>query len=168
MIHLIPFARFEFISYRSAGKVEAQLAELVDPSRMGRPSILSKRVEGPPFHGMVAGGTFNFRRTIGYRNSYQPIIVGTIQEEAGAVHIKGRMHPHPLALALTVLLLGWFLVAIVAPYFSQDNAAQLMRFLPTAIAIALFLYLATMALFNYEANKALGLLRETFGEQGDS
>ena len=167
MIYFIPFTRFEFRLYRSAVEVEKQLSELVGPRMLIRKTIFSKRVEGLPFHGTVENGRFNFKRVIYYRNSYLPVISGDIHDDLGMIRVAGRMHPHWLVMVLSLAFMLVFVVSSFVPFFINGKLDQLIPMLGPVIGLLAVFYLAVMAFFNYEANKAYRLLQELFQEGGD-
>ena len=65
----------------------------------------------PPFRGSVDGDSFQIRRNIGGRNSFQPLIRGRIISTPSASHIKVTVSLHPFTGAFCLLwlcVLGYF------------------------------------------------------------
>lgn len=58
------------------------------------------------FRGEASERTFKISRTIGYQNSFLPVLVGTIIETAGGCRVEVHSRMHPLVNAFTVLWLG--------------------------------------------------------------
>lgn len=162
MIHFIPLSRFSYRVYGSPAEVEGRLKELVRPRLLWRKSFLSKREDGPPFHGVIENAQFKFRRVIYYRNSYLPVISGRITDDLGSVTVSGRMHPHWLVLLLSFGFIAIFITSFFLPFFANDNVEQLRPMLAPIAGMLFLFYIAIMAFFNYEAHKAAALLDAHF------
>ena len=109
---------------------------------------------GRPFLGKVTGRSFRIRRDIQYRNSFLPLIRGTIVATPNGSRVNVFMFMHPAAL---ILMLGWFGMLVSGEWRLLDaNVAR--SYVPLAMMV--FGLVLSLGGFFYEALKVMPLLSE--------
>ncbi len=160
---LIPYKRFALNIYRPLPEVEAQLAARVTERRiMRRRSIFSKTDPSMPFEGVVENGRFNINRLISYKNSFLPYVVGELQDELDVTRVKITMRLNYFVLGFMIVWLFMFGGA-----FLIDSAQSTGDFMPVLVfpVMMILVYVVLMGFFNWEVNKAVQFLEETWGEK---
>jgi hypothetical protein len=105
----MPFYRCELATNLTAESAIARIKAAVGPE----PSFRQRFRRGlgrdsaarPPFIGKVEGSDFRFRRDIGYRNDFRPIVTGHVTSVPDGVRIRVSMFPRP---AVAVFMFIWF------------------------------------------------------------
>lgn len=112
------------------------------------------RPSGRPFLGTVEGLSFRIRRDIQYRNSFLPIIRGSITATSNGSRVNVLMFMHP---AVLLFALGWFGFLLSVQWRLLDaNIAR--SFVPVAMIV--FGLVLSLGSFFYEALKVMPLLSE--------
>ena len=106
--------------------------------------------QGKPFKGDVGAREFRIERAIGYRNSFRPVVIGTLTEsgEGSRVHVAMRLHE------FTMLVLPLFLVIFPIAFAKQGWQA--------VVGIVAFLLGMTLGGFWLEASRQESMLRRIF------
>jgi hypothetical protein len=89
---LVPFDNFTLETKLAVSEVESRIANSIQPRKRFRFSFLTDRGT-KPYEGEVFGGTFEINRVIQYRNSFLPIIKGSIIPMAGTTQVSIKMRP---------------------------------------------------------------------------
>ena len=117
-----------------------------------------RRPEGsPPFIGSVDGTKFHIRRDIRYRNSFLPLIRGSVTATPKGARVLITMHLHPLVAAFMVFWLGAVGVGAIGIFASQNGGSQ-SGLIPTGMFM--FGVVLTVGGFYPEAVKARHLLEQ--------
>ena len=141
-------------------EVRRRLMSVVSPgvNFWGRPKpSIDESGQAPEFLGEVHDRDFKIRRIIGYRNSFLPIIRGTVvPRPGGGSHLRLVMALH---LAIVVSMVAWFglLIWLLAMSASLEGAPAV-----SAILI-IFVGVMTVGGFVYEAGKGEDALRRLLG-----
>jgi hypothetical protein len=170
-IYWIPYEKFN-IPTQFSGQVATQM--------------LSKHVNGHPlskirfsgshgntfFKGAIVRNKFHIRRIIMGRNTFQPSLTGTIEDNGNQSSLIVKVQYHPVVLALLALysimiltMFAFFVMAyILVPYF-PDAITVSGDFFPMACAFPaslLFIYLIVTTSFSSEVHKTKAFLEELF------
>lgn len=134
---------------------EARLAGATGPARF---SIFEPSTA--PLTGRVTGPSFSVMRTSQGRNSFRPVIRGTIEPAPGGSRIHGTMRLHEAVLVfLGFLILGpvWFFLGGLMPSLREDGFSRSAFLIPAAA-----LFLVVMAVFGFalERRRALAILTQ--------
>lgn len=154
----MPFYRFE-IELSAPPPVIAERLRAVVRSRLSfkeafRQSFPFNRAEGPPFIGSVQENSFKMKRNIAYRNSFLPMIRGTISSYGVGTRVAVTMFLHPIVAIFLIFWLGTIAsVAVSHPTMSWIPWGML------AFGIAL-----SVGGFIPEAIKAKGLIVRAVSE----
>jgi hypothetical protein len=97
----MPFYRFHLDTPLSESAACERIQELIRPRRTFREWIAfnitrEDNTVGPPFLGKVGFRTFRLRRDIRYRNSFLPMVWGSIVPSRVGSRISVNMFMHPL------------------------------------------------------------------------
>lgn len=158
---LIPFEQFEIKTSLKSGKVRKKLEGVIEPRDYARRSR-----EHTFFEGTLEQKSFNIRRILHYRNSFLPVILGTIQEKSDytSIHVRMRLH----GVVITFLVIWLFIVVttlsgfVFNPAIFEDRRLSVMLFfIPLTYVISIFF-------FQREARKARRYLEELFGDKKEA
>ena len=149
MISLIPYQRFEIKTRFSPNVTLGKIAELVESRQLIR-APFSKNHK--PFEGELQGFSFKLSRIIHYRNNFLPILIGEIEDDLDATSVKITVRPNLLA---SLLIPGLLFAPIFLTIFAVETFNVGLAWLVYA-----FIYIAIMASFNFELNKAKKILNK--------
>jgi len=160
---LIPYKKVTLNIYRPLAEVEAQLAVRVMERRIiRRRSIFQKSDLSMPFEGVVGNGRFNINRLINYKNSFLPYLVGELQDEMDVTRVRITMRLNYFVLVFMIVWLFMFGGAFFIGGTQSTGEIWPAFVFPVLMVIV---YVVLMGFFNWEANKAVQLLEETWGEK---
>jgi len=156
----MPLKLAAFDSPYDPDEVHRRLVATVSPgvNFWGTPKASTGASGTPPeFLGNVCDRDFKIRRIIGYRNSFLPVIRGTVAPRpGGGSHVRLVMALH---FGVAVFMLGWFgvLTWLLVMSGSLEDAL--------AVPVILIIFGAVMAVggFIYEASKSEQALRRLLG-----
>jgi hypothetical protein len=100
----------ELLSPLTPDECAARLREVTDQNGLFS-SFGSK-----PLIGSVSSASVQLRKRIGYRNSFQTVLTGTIQRHDGGAVFRGRTSMHPFVIAFMAVW-GGFMVLMGAAVF---------------------------------------------------
>ena len=149
--------RFTILSPLPPDEAASRLVAATGPRRT---SVFQR--SDKPLTGRVTDRGFEVIRTSHGRNSFRPVIRGTIEPEASGTRIRGTMRLHEAVLVVMGFILlvpGWiFLGGLV-------RVASAGSFDPSALLLpAVLLFLIAMAVFgfNVESRRSRAILLEVF------
>lgn len=156
---LLPYHRFELDSPLKPAAALTAMQAVTEPEKAFRfnwPSSGNER----RFEGEISGDGFHVRRIIGYRNSFLPVIDGTVHAQASGSRISIRMRPFIFVYVFAAVWLSISLSVLAAAPWPQGTFMGLL--------MAAFLYLMVMAGFWFEASKQKQTLRAIFNARVDT
>ena len=139
----------------SPSEVEAKLRSIT----RARPSFLARLTEpgaDARFEGEVEATHFRITRVIGYRNSFLPVISGTLEQANGGTTVCLRMHLHPFVAAFSLIWFGT-LLGVLLSLLSPGWPGAVVAAVP--LGLLLFGGVLVSACFFPESFKAEQLLR---------
>lgn len=149
-IYYIPLARLELKTTLS----KEQFNERLSSELSGRSSFIEGHQKNRKhFTGQLGENSFRVSKVLGSRNSFSPIIKGTLKEENEFTTIKIKMILKPATLAF---LMFWVFFVVL---FSSLQAETLSDIL-WPIGMVLFAYFITFMGFNSAAEKAINALKD--------
>jgi hypothetical protein len=142
---LLPYDSFQLVVDEPISQVQERLAAHVEPRNFWNFFGSS----GNSFVGKIEGNSFKICRDISYRNSFLPIMCGTLEPHPSGTKISVRMRLHLLVMAF---LIFWFWQAIkfVLPFTAVAFWAEIGQ---AAVMVGAAL-LMTYAGFWFEAGKS--------------
>ena len=158
--YLIPFDHFVIHSRMSSAEAIQALQAVVEPRKLFRFSSTGAK----PFQGMVQASGFRITRIIGYRNSWLPIVAGTVEPAPGGSLIRIHMRLMVIIGLFSAFWLG--AVALVAVGFLIKASWQRIEAAPMIlmpIGMLAFGLALTNGGFWFEANKQKRMLIDIFG-----
>jgi hypothetical protein len=158
----IPFQKLTVTSPLSPEEVLSRLAGALEPMmKTGRRWIFDPNAK--PYEGEILGREFRIRRVIGYRNSFLPVITGTVEpaEQGSVISIKLRLRRVTAVFAcLWIGLAAFFGAAAFLTLFLPD--APFNRLSLPALLFAPAGYTLVTAFFRMESGKSSAYFRELF------
>ena len=154
----MPFYRFE-IDVNAPPPVVVERLRAIVRGKLSfwesvRQSFPFNQAEGPPFIGSVQDDSFKMRRNIRYRNSFLPMIRGTIASYGVATRVSVTMFLHPIVAIFMIFWLG----SIASVAISHPTMSPIPWFM-LAFGVAL-----TVGGFIPEAIKAKRLIAEAVSD----
>jgi hypothetical protein len=145
---LIPYDRYELDTHKTVGEVKNQLEGLFARHPRSPLDGLLEDFNAKPLIGALTGSEFKVYRNVGYRNSFLPILVGSIYQDTDKTKLKIQMRLNFFVLAFSSV---WFLGLTLISIFLILNSNLL--FAGLAILILLIGYLLMSGLFWVEVKK---------------
>lgn len=155
MLDLVFGRRLVFQSTLTREDLMTRLEQQVAP-----PRLLSSQKGPHPFEGTVANGGFRMMRSVRGRNSFRPVISGSMASAAHGTRVDARLQLHPIVLALCaiVLLVGAMVASIAIPeYVATGSSPGIVFVLALAAVFTAFAIAAAV-----EARKATRMLATLF------
>ncbi len=104
-----------------------------------------------PYIGSIDENSFNIRRIIDYRNSFNPRIYGTVEKESGKTKVYIKMRLQTLVIAFIIVWFAFiiqFFLGILTTSIKGQTFIPFIFLPPVMLAIA---YAATFYFFNSES-----------------
>lgn len=157
---LLPYARWTLQSPLTPEEVRRRLSGVVEPPRLFRLPF----TRGPlSFQGETQLAGFKLWRIISYRNSFLPIIVGTVAAAPRGSVISITFRLHRLVLGFLAVWCGLPVLASLSALADGMTRGELslLAFAPVPLCIVALGYGLTMAGFLWELPKAQEWLQST-------
>lgn len=140
-------------------EASARLASQVEPPRWLRLGGGDK-----PFQGEFYGRHFSITRIIRYRNSFLPVVTGSVEPSGAGSRVQVHMRMQVFVMAFLVV---WIIAAIAMGIgIASEVAAHSVDYDPLLllVPVGMIAFVAAMSLggFWFEANKQERMLRELF------
>lgn len=156
--YLIPFDRFVIRSPLSSAAAGEALQAVVEPRKFLRVGAGSR-----DFEGEVENGHFKIARQINYRNSFRPVVAGTIEPAPGGSVIRVTLRPSIFVMIFCLVWLN-FVVSVGTSLVQQTSLAELQAnpvvLMPFGMVI--FFLVIINGGFWTEANKQRHMLKTLF------
>ena len=104
-----------------------------------------------PYIGSIDENSFNIRRIIDYRNSFNPLIYGTVKKVSGKTKVYVKIKLQPLVIAFIIAWSAFaiqFFLGILTTSFQKQTFIPFIFLPPVMLAIA---YATTFYFFNSES-----------------
>lgn len=151
----------EHITYKtklSSEEVSKKIEEVIEPKKTVRINNIFKKRNHKPYEGYIHENTFNIKRIINHRNSFLPIINGTIKQNSNETTIRVKMKLHTFVIVFMSIWLG--LTGIVFLLLLIKTGANFLVLVP---GIMLILgYLLMIISFKWESRKTKKQLAHLF------
>ena len=160
----LPIENIVYHSELNAVEALSRLNESIEPKKNFRMTGIFGSKDHKPYEGTIKKNAFEMRRILHYRNSFQPVIEGVIDESGKGSVIKVRMRLHLLVIGFMVIWL-FFMLSFFGGMenFGFNGKDYFSYFFP--IILPIFLYAMTMGGFKYESIKSKKFLKELFGAE---
>jgi hypothetical protein len=161
----LPYRKLTIDSPLNKTEIISRLANSVSDSRRNW-QLWETRAE--IFEGNLSESRFQIKRIIRYRNSFLPIINGTLEPHENGTKILITMKLHPLVLVfllvwmspLVMIGLGLLFSLVVSMITTGTVDFNLLLVLLGLMGMLVFAYILTSSGFTIEANKAYRILSE--------
>ena len=101
----LPFENYILTTKLSVKEVCSRMESKTEPKKNFR-FFAAKNNYSKPYEGKIAGNSFTIIRIINYRNSFLPVIRGTIESFVGITQINIKMQPMNSVLIFMGIWLG--------------------------------------------------------------
>ena len=159
----LPYERLKINSALSSEEILKRLDNVIEPKRYFR--LFGSGTK--PYQGSVEGSHFEISRSIGYRNSFLPMIKGDVQSEMSGCSVYITMQPHILVIAFMIFWLGGvgviflgFLYSLVSPLTEPHTTDPSLALIPGGMFV--FGYALSLGGFKFESIKSKKFFRELF------
>lgn len=153
MNYLLPKEDITYWTNLKEAEVLKRLAERIEPEKFRFGFFTPDK--GKAYEGRIDGRKFKIKRIIFYRNSFLPLIWGSIESELGATVIRVRMRLHPLVNGFFWLFLVGLAAVCIAMLFQADHVQNAHAFRKSIPFIILpIMYSMALLGFKYESSRA--------------
>jgi hypothetical protein len=160
---LLPYEHVEYETKLSLEDIRERLAADLEPEKLfSLPRNTYKK-----FAGHFNDNVFEIRPIVEGRNSFLPMIKGTVYDEGNRRIVIVQMRLH---LVIILFLCIWYglLVKITIPFIEElITKGEYNPIIPAIALFYLFPYVLTMIGFKPEAEKALDYLKELFENENN-
>lgn len=155
MIHYLPFADYTFESPLKKTEVIKRLHEQTAPMQ-----LFQNKKDKRLFNGTVNTDTFDLTRVINYRNSFNPVMKGTVNDLVYGTEVKVKMRPTTFVIGFSIFWVGFVVLfsGLTLSIPMQAGDPVFMRFIPCIMLI--FFFLMQLYGFNSEVRKSKKALEE--------
>ena len=158
---ILPSMTEEYSSNMMPEELAERMAQFVEPRRFWTRSLF-RGERSKSFEGEVSATTFNIRPIIRYRNSFIPIIKGTISPAENGSKIKLEMNLHPFVKYFVTMWLGMVGMGFFAISISMIESSSFSPIFLFPIGMWFFGYFLAKKGFDYESKPALRTLESIF------
>ena len=159
---ILPHEDYQLITSLPEEEVVELISGQIEPQQTWRLAQFRSNKNQKPYEGVITGNIFKIIRIIRYRNSFLPMISGTIKQQGESTRIHIEMKIMPLATLFITLLIGVILIMGISFLFIGLHDRS---FLP-AIAVPVIMfgmgYFMVYWGFKLESAKSKKFLRELF------
>jgi hypothetical protein len=157
----VPYKNIIFESALSYNEIINRIQNRIEPKR-SLFSRLRKNNGNHMYEGELFENEFKINRIILYRNSFLPIIYGTIISESNKTIINVKMKLHIIVKIFMGLWLGFFVLEFLTNINNFISDIELNIFLFMPMAMILFGYIFMTGMFKFESRKSKIYLEELF------
>jgi hypothetical protein len=159
----MPFDRFIIHTDFSVQQAQQRLSEAVRPpfSRVIFMNVPQK------YEGRIHGNRFEISRITNYRDTFLPVVVGTIRDSVGSCSIDVRLRPHVVVIGALLVILGLAIAAECGFFLTMLNARSFNISIFWPAAVLLVFYVISTVWFKMEATAEKQNLNEIFGPTKD-
>jgi hypothetical protein len=148
-MNLLPYQNVVFRSELNVADVSKKIREHIKPV-----TAVSSPRNTKEYEGEIVGNTFNIRRIIWHRNSFLPVIKGTITKEPSGTKIQVKFGLNTIVLISVYVFWGLSLTLSIVTVISSLIFAHFALFTLGPLAFLLFMYLLVTISFNFESSKS--------------
>ncbi|HWB62546.1 MAG TPA: hypothetical protein VG603_03475 [Chitinophagales bacterium] len=157
-----PNEEFDINTSLSVSQTIDLLQQNIQPGRSRTLHLFEKPEK--PYIGEWSGQSFTISRILNYRNSFNPVITGTVRETplGSSIHVKMQLHSF-----VKSFMLLWFTPLLLALLFLIYDQISHWMFSPGTLFILAFLafgYGILMIGFKIESSRSYNFLENLFKE----
>jgi len=109
-MRILPYEDYQLITSLPEKEVVELISQQIEPAPALRLSQSKRATNRKPYEGEISGNIFKIIRIIRYRNSFVPMIFGTIEKQGAVTRIHVEMRIMPLATLFIAFLMGIILI----------------------------------------------------------
>lgn len=156
------FLPFEDITYRThldSEEILKRLHEITEPRKTFRMKGIFGSEDHKPYEGSISGNSFDLTRIIGYRNSFLPVITGTVEDDPSGTRIYVKMRLHPIVMAFLAIWIGIVGIGCIIVFVSFLSSQKFEPMSLILVGMLIFGYIMPTGGFKFESAKT----RKFFG-----
>ena len=158
---ILPSLTEEYTSNMTPVELAERMAQFVEPRRFWTRSLF-RGERSKTFEGEVSATDFNIRPIISYRNSFIPIIKGTIRPTENGSKVKLEMNLHPFVKYFVTMWLGMVGMGFFMLCISMVESSSFSPLFLAPVGMWFFGYFLAKKGFDYESKPALKALERIF------
>lgn len=158
------FLPVENITYKTRLREEEivkRLSGIIEPEKVVRMNIFSSSPT-KSYQGQINGLTFDITRIIRYRNSFLPMIHGTIERDFDGLKIKVKMRLHTFVIVFLCVWCGGVGIVCIASLSQAFDGSAFDPNMLIPFGMLLFGYLMAIGGFKFESYKSKKDLQTLF------
>ncbi|HMG81481.1 MAG TPA: hypothetical protein VK559_00465 [Ferruginibacter sp.] len=170
----LPFENYTLLTKLSSEEIKKRLAENLVAKRKGLSFLSLDNRAIRPYEGEIIEDTFSINRIINYRNSFLPMITGSISKPYGKTEIAIKMRPALFTLifiAFWLGIVGMVCIAILIIGIIKISSIHLSEISPLLlIPFGMFIFGCALSIipFKIESKKSKEFLQLLFqAEEAD-
>lgn len=150
----LPFENITYSTKLDSEEICKRLSDIIQPKRSFNLFGNSSSESSKPYEGSIDKNSFQISRIIGYRNSFLPIIKGSIQKDFNGTKIQVKMRIHKFVTFFMAFWMGGVSLGCLASLtmFSKDDNFNPVVLIP--FFMLLFGYGLVTGGFKYESIKS--------------
>ena len=154
---LIPYENINYETQLESVEVINKVKRVIKPPRIIRFFSID---DSKPYEGKVYENHFKINRIISYRNSFLPIIYGTVSNENNKTKINIKIKIHVFVKVFMIIWLGGVSLAFLIGLMTAILTMKLSYFLFLTMAMLIFGYVMMTVAFKFESKKAKKFLEK--------
>ena len=156
----LPFENIIFKTKLNSKEISKRLNEITEPKSFFRIPVFFR--DHQQYEGVIGDNIFTINRIINYRNSFLPIIKGTIQEGHQKTKIFIQMRPHLVAIIFMLIWFGVSILICTSIFITMLFEANFTALAAIPFGILILSYVIILGGYNYESNKSIKYLAKLF------
>ena len=163
---VLPYINQEYTSSMKPTELLDRLSQWVEPRQFWTRSLF-KRQRSKPFEGEVTQTGFEIRPIIRYRNSFIPMIIGTVTSSEEGSSIQLEMKLHPFVKSFMSMWLAMVGVGVIGSIFEMIQTQSFSLVIVVPLMMWGFGYVLANKGFAYEAKPAQSTLEGLFSQSSN-
>ncbi|WP_340201740.1 hypothetical protein [Ascidiimonas sp. W6] len=159
---LLPFENIIYRTKLDSEEILKRIGDVIEPYRKFRIIGIFGISNYEPYQGNINGSSFSVSRIIGYKNSFQPRIKGTIEKDFNGIKVKVKMRLSPFILTFALLWFAFVILsfASILTICIKKGSFEPIIFIP--LGMFFLVYGLTTGGFKYESMKSKEYFAQLF------
>ena len=145
----LPVENYTLKTKLSVEEVRNRIANKIEPKKNFRLTLLGNN-SSKPYEGILVNNKFTISRIINYRNSFLPVITGSILNGKEKTMVKINMQLQKFVLIFVAFWIGSVVIALVMQILSFLNKSAKTFSLPLIISFGSIIFLGLLTFFAFK------------------
>lgn len=159
-MNLLPFEKYVFEPKMTVDKAMQQLDLMTEPKQFG----LFRQPKYCRYRGTITQSSFKISRSISYRNSFLPVVEGTIRSDFDGSIISMKMRLNYFVLVFVIFWSSGVTLVFLAMLMSAIAKGKFQPAIFVPLGMLLFLSALVIGGFKYESRLVRKDFEELFGK----